>query len=295
MALIARSGSGGDGRAKRSGRKKILCPNCRNSIHVSEIAYADDSILKEHDEHEEKANNHREPGAQLLPNGNSEVNNASDPQLDFDLEDIRIKGSYGSKLEAVARRVLSILSKDAAAKILVFSEWQDVLELLAHALSANQVPFVYVKGKPQMSKALKQFKLKASCNSQGAVSGDGHTHPLGASVLMLPVKLGANGLNLIEAQHVILIEPLLDPAKEAQAFGRVDRIGQTKKTFVHRFIVSGTVEEKVYQLAQQRASMYSIMGVPASRAAGSSRSKKFSEEQSLTIKDIKELLVDSSS
>merc|ERR1711904_346423 len=88
----------------------------------------------------------------------------------------------------------------------------------------------------------------------------------GTSVLMLPVKSGSNGLNLIEAQHVILIEPLLDPAKEAQAFGRVDRIGQTKQTFVHRFIVTETVEEKVYKLAQQRAKMYSIMGNPTSVA-----------------------------
>lgn len=37
-----------------------------------------------------------------------------------------------------------------------------------------------------------------------------------------------------EAQHVILTEPLLDPAVEAQAVGRVHRIGQTQPTFVHR-------------------------------------------------------------
>lgn len=47
-------------------------------------------------------------------------------------------------------------------------------------------------------------------------------------VLLLPLKSGANGLNLIEATHVILIEPVLNPAQELQAIGRVHRIGQRK-------------------------------------------------------------------
>lgn len=56
-------------------------------------------------------------------------------------------------------------------------------------------------------------------------------------VLLLLVRHGANGLNLLEAQHVILVEPLLNPAAEAQAVGRVHRIGQDKPTLVHRFLV----------------------------------------------------------
>lgn len=58
-----------------------------------------------------------------------------------------------------------------------------------------------------------------------------------AQVLLLLIQHGANGLNLLEAQHVILVEPLLNPAAEAQAISRVHRIGQQNKTFVHRFIV----------------------------------------------------------
>lgn len=56
-------------------------------------------------------------------------------------------------------------------------------------------------------------------------------------VLLLLIQHGANGLNLLEAQHVILVEPLLNPAAEAQAISRVHRVGQTRKTLVHRFLV----------------------------------------------------------
>ena len=55
----------------------------------------------------------------------------------------------------------------------------------------------------------------------------------------MPLRRGANGLNLTEAQHVILLEPVLDPGAEAQAMKRVDRIGQTRPTCVHRFLLSG--------------------------------------------------------
>lgn len=59
-------------------------------------------------------------------------------------------------------------------------------------------------------------------------------------VLLLLVQHGANGLNLLEAQHVVLVEPLLNPAAEAQAVGRVHRIGQDKPTLVHRFLVGAS-------------------------------------------------------
>jgi E3 ubiquitin-protein ligase SHPRH len=48
------------------------------------------------------------------------------------------------------------------------------------------------------------------------------------------------------------VEPLLDPAVEVQAIGRVHRIGQERSTTVHRFVVEATVEENVYRICAAR-------------------------------------------
>ncbi len=64
----------------------------------------------------------------------------------------------------------------------------------------------------------------------------------------MPVTSGAHGLNLVEANHVLLVEPLLNPAQELQAIGRVHRIGQKRHTTVHRFLIRNTIEERMHKM-----------------------------------------------
>jgi len=73
-----------------------------------------------------------------------------------------------------------------------------------------------------------------------------------AEVFLLHARAHSSGLNLVNASHVILCEPLLNTALELQAVARVDRIGQQHETTVWLYIVDGTVEESIYNLSVQR-------------------------------------------
>lgn len=105
-------------------------------------------------------------------------------------------------------------------KAIVFSSWDDMLQLISRALSENSVRHVRCKGGQTISKGLKEFKASSD-----------------QRVLLLPFKSGSNGLNVTEATHVFLCEPLLNVGVEQQAIGRVHRLGQTRPTVVHRLVV----------------------------------------------------------
>ena len=179
---------------------------------------------------------------------------------------IRVAGSWGTKIEAIIRRVKLLLARDAAAKILVFSEWDDVLNVVERAISANDVRYLRAASGPKFRAAV-----------------DGFKHDDNINALLLPLKRGAHGLNLTEAQHVLLLEPVLDPALEAQAIKRVDRIGQTKPTCVHRFLIRDTVEENVYKFSCERANAMSDL------ASDHSLQKRGADE-GLTLGDLRALL-----
>ncbi len=150
---------------------------------------------------------------------------------------VRVLGSMSAKLTAIVRVLKTIAARDPAAKALVFSQWAEVLELISGALAHNAIPHLGdgQHSAKEIGKCVEAFKR-----------GD-------ANVLLLPLHRAGAGLNITEATHVLLVEPSLNPALEAQAVGRVHRIGQTKPTVVHRFVVSDSIEERVLAVAAGRS------------------------------------------
>jgi E3 ubiquitin-protein ligase SHPRH len=123
-------------------------------------------------------------------------------------------GSWSTKVEEVVRCLLKITREDSSAKSLIFSTWSDVLQLISNALLENHINHCFIKHSVKFEEKIDTFKNNNDVKA-----------------LLLPIHSGSKGLNLIEATHVILVEPTLNRANELQAVGRVHRIGQTKYAF----------------------------------------------------------------
>lgn len=239
---------------RSAANRRTYCPSCRQQFHDEEVSFVDTRLSAL------KVDQASEPTGSLK---------GAEPE-----ESIMISGSYGSKLEAVLRRLKAITRAQSAARVLVFSTWVDSLDILSHALAANHLPHAYAKHAAKFQSELARFK-------KGASTDESLTGIEAPRVLLLLIKQGGNGLNLTEAQHVILVEPLLSPALEAQAFGRVHRIGQKATTTLHKFIMQHTVEENVHRLCSARRDSPSA-AVQSTVHAGNA--------QQLTIGDVAGLL-----
>ena len=153
---------------------------------------------------------------------------------------------------------------DPSSKVIVFSQWEDVLTIVERALVANNIPSTRIKGSTKINQKLHTFKTNALM-----------------PVLLLPLKSGANGLNLIEANHVIMVEPLLDGGVERQAINRVHRIGQTRETHVHRFLVKNTIEMEIHRRREEATS---------SEGNGSDeRGESVNDRRIMSLSDLKRL------
>lgn len=141
-----------------------------------------------------------------------------------------INGSFSPKIDEIVRCVLGLKRNEPDVKVLIFSHWDQLLEAIIKGLEANNIKYRSSLSS-NFTKQITEFKDFTS----------------DVTCMMMNLKFGGKGLNIIEATHVFLVEPILNSDEELQAIGRVHRIGQTRETFVHRFITKNTIEETIYK------------------------------------------------
>lgn len=130
-------------------------------------------------------------------------------------------------------------------KVLVFSQFVSMLDIIRDQLEERDRPISYLTG---------QTKNRHEVISDFQESKDPKT-------FLLSLKAGGSGLNLTSASYVVLYDPWWNPAVENQAIDRCHRIGQESKVNAYRLLVRESVEEKIRVLQQQKSAMMtSVLG-----------------------------------
>lgn len=128
--------------------------------------------------------------------------------------------------------------RDPSAKGIVFSQFTSFLELIAFRLAQEGVGFVRMQGGDSMARREAQI---------AAFSRDPDV-PL----FLMSLKTGGVALNLTAASHCFLMDPWWNPATEWQAMDRVHRLGQYRPMTAVRFVIAGTIEERVLALQEKK-------------------------------------------
>jgi SNF2 family DNA or RNA helicase len=125
---------------------------------------------------------------------------------------------------------------DGGHRMLVFSQFVSMLQIVRRELEARGLPFCYLDGQSKDRLAqVQRFNRDASI-----------------PVFLISLKAGGTGLNLTGADMVVHFDPWWNPAVEDQATDRAHRIGQKRTVYSIKLIAEHTVEEKVLALQQRK-------------------------------------------
>ena len=138
-----------------------------------------------------------------------------------------------SKLDVL----INIINDSSDEKILVFSQFTKVLEVIGKRLNEENISYSYLDGK---TSAKDRVKLVEEFNTNNN------------KVFLISLKAGGTGLNLTSANIVVHFDPWWNPAVEDQAGDRAHRIGQKNVVNVIKLIAKGTAEERVINLQETK-------------------------------------------
>lgn len=221
------------------------CPVCKRRLKLSEfhdITYKPTELT---------AREERAKTTESSPNSDiySTINQTT---LD-EIKSIDLGNSFGTKIDTMARHLLWIRAHDPGAKSIIFSQYGEFLQVLARALAILKIGFAEMRNKNGITRFMEDPSVEC---------------------FLLHAKADSSGLNLVNATHVFLCEPLINTAIELQAIARVHRIGQQRPTTVWMYLVSDTVEEAIYDISVSRRLKHMRRAGPPSAKSKRKRSDR---------------------
>ncbi|XP_014213023.1 transcription termination factor 2-like [Copidosoma floridanum] len=143
-----------------------------------------------------------------------------------------------SKVRAVLKKIKEVLEK--GDKLIVVSQWTEFLKVVAQNLvNCEDVKY-------------KMFTGEVAIKDRQQIVDEFNSPRSGVNVLFLSLTAGGVGLNLVGANHVLLIDLHWNPQLESQAQDRVYRFGQKKNVFIYKFFCKDTIEERIRVLQERK-------------------------------------------
>ena len=137
--------------------------------------------------------------------------------------------TMGNKMNVIIPLTVELIKENH--KVLIFSKSLRMLYIIDECLSRRNINTLHFDGTIHTSDRmviLEQFKSN------------------NIPVLLITIGAGGEGITVIEADRILIVDPNWNPSVDDQAIDRAYRIGQTKNVIVYRFITCGTIEEKMY-------------------------------------------------
>jgi len=153
------------------------------------------------------------------------------------LVDAKLRETESAKLTALEELLEPLMEE--GHKVLVFSQFVTMLDILRDSLTAHGWKHYYLAGDTEnRGDLVKEFQATE-----------------GGAVFLISLKAGGFGLNLTAASYVVLFDPWWNPAVENQAIDRTHRIGQTSKVMAYRLVMKDSIEQKIRALQKQKAAL----------------------------------------
>ena len=137
--------------------------------------------------------------------------------------------------------ILKDIIFDRKEKVLVFSLFTQMLDILELVLSTMNIKFLRLDGSTQV-------------NDRQALI-DKFYEDKDIPVFILSTKAGGFGINLVCANNVVIFDQSFNPHDDKQAADRAHRVGQTKEVSITTLITKDSIEERILQLAQNKLAL----------------------------------------
>ncbi|KAG0689627.1 hypothetical protein C6P40_004704 [Pichia californica] len=165
-------------------------------------------------------------------------------------EDGKLKVS--AKVTKTIELIQDIIVNKPGEKVIVFSQFIGYFDIMKLSLTNENIDFLQYDG--SMDIHTKNDCINAFYKDPSK------------RLLLLSLKAGNVGLTLTCANHVIIAEPFWNPYVEKQAQDRVHRISQTKEVYVHRLLISGTIEDRIMELQKEKEELVETALDPSARS-----------------------------